>query len=194
MYCPEWQYFLEFVQHRINMRNNFQRPKCDSYSIFYNPLWPEHKNPSGSVFKSLLNNLMHQQNLIEQLVYQWKKLEEEEFPNQPIANPQCLEECCVIQTPQSKKSYDNMLEDAEELTACDSCPNDEQAPADFEIFIESAPTKVYMPHILFQKAAMQPTKLHERFAIDEFDRVFHNKSEFDDSHGQLLNTVTLDTG
>ena len=36
---------------------------------------------------------------VEQLVHQWKELEEKKFPSQPIANPQCLEECCVIQTP-----------------------------------------------------------------------------------------------
>lgn len=80
-----------------------------------------------------------------------------------------------------------MLEDAEveELTACDSCPNDEQA---------SAPTKVCMPHILFHQAAIQPTKLHECVAIEALDRVVHNKSEFDDSRGRLLNTLTMDTG
>ena len=44
MYCPQRQYFPEFVQHHINTRNNFQRPRSNSYSNFYNPSWPEHQN------------------------------------------------------------------------------------------------------------------------------------------------------
>ncbi|KAB2616010.1 receptor-like protein 12 [Pyrus ussuriensis x Pyrus communis] len=66
---------------------------------------------------------------------------------------------------------------------------------DPEISTKSAATDVYIPHILFQEAATKPTKLQEHFETDELDNVVQNKSEFDDSHGQILSTQTiLDTG
>ncbi|KAM2161896.1 hypothetical protein ACFX1Q_039751 [Malus domestica] len=66
---------------------------------------------------------------------------------------------------------------------------------DHEISTKSATTQVYIPHILFQEATMQPTKLQEHVETDGLDSVVQNKSGFDDSHDQILSTQTiLDTG
>ncbi|TQD95382.1 hypothetical protein C1H46_019020 [Malus baccata] len=80
--------------------------------------------------------------------------------------PQDLEEWCVIQTPQCAMSYDYMQEDAriEESSGNDSSPIEEVT--DPAISTEFAATQVYIPHILFQEAAMQPTKLRESFETD----------------------------
>ena len=80
-----------------------------------------------------------------------------------------------------------MLEDVDVVpTAGDSCPKNEQAPANPYISIESASTEVFMPHIIFHEAAMEPTKLQQSVETDVLDNVVPNKSEFDDSHDQIL--------
>lgn len=98
---------------------------------------------------------MHQ---VEQLVHQWKEQDEEEFPSQPITNPQCKEECCIIQPSQCVESYNNMLGDIEikEPSTYDSCTMEAKAPDDPGSSIESTHTKVCVPHILFQWAACNP--------------------------------------
>ncbi|KAB2602164.1 hypothetical protein D8674_003169 [Pyrus ussuriensis x Pyrus communis] len=76
-----------------------------------------------------------------------------------------------------------MLGDIEikEPSTYDSCRMEEKAPNDPESSTEFAPTKVCVTHILFQRAAMPPTKLQEH-------------SKFDDSHDKILSSNHLDTG
>ncbi|CAN6561105.1 unnamed protein product [Malus baccata var. baccata] len=96
---------------------------------------------------------------------------------------------------QCTASYDYMPEDSK----IEGSPGDDSSLmeeiTDPEISTKYAATQVYIPHILFQKVAMQPTKLQEHVETDELDNVVQNKSEFDDSHDQILSTQTiLDTG
>ncbi|RXH87054.1 hypothetical protein DVH24_028554 [Malus domestica] len=56
-----------------------------------------------NIHKSIKKNMVHQ----------WKEQGEEEFPSQPITNPQCSKECCIIQPSQFVESYNNILGDIE---------------------------------------------------------------------------------
>ncbi|KAM1234796.1 hypothetical protein ACFX2J_004340 [Malus domestica] len=67
-------------------------------------------------------------------------------------------------------------------------------PDDLEISPKSVPTQVHTPHIPNQDAAKQPTKLQEFIETDLLDGDVQTKSESGKSCGQLLDTITLDTG
>ena len=42
--CPHKDAFPEFTAEQVNAFNNFQRPRHDPYSNFYNPSWRDHPN------------------------------------------------------------------------------------------------------------------------------------------------------
>ncbi|RXH81530.1 hypothetical protein DVH24_034951 [Malus domestica] len=76
----------------------------------------------------------------------------------------------------------------------DPCPMEETTPDDAEISQEFVPTQVHTPHIPYQDAEKQSTKLQVCFEIDGLDGNVHTNSESGKSHGQLLDTTLLHIG
>ncbi|RXH78900.1 hypothetical protein DVH24_006970 [Malus domestica] len=169
--------------HHINMRNNFQRPRFDPYSNFYNPSWPEHQNPmwepSHHLFgqpivltnadwenaienmaKSFENNhrvIQDAQAPLDNLVQQVGQLMHQWGEHEEDKFP-----CQQIDGPQDSEEWcENAI--IEEQFASYSCPMEEKAHVDPEISTKPFIAQVYMPHIPHQEAAMQPTKLQESF-------------------------------
>ncbi|CAN6567550.1 unnamed protein product [Malus baccata var. baccata] len=104
--CPHKDAYPEFTAEQVNSFNNFQRPRYDPYSNFYNPGWRDHPNLRWD--KEQHTRPQFQQ----QIALQVSGRAPGTFPSQTEPNPRGREECNAIRTLRSGKSYNNSHENS----------------------------------------------------------------------------------
>ncbi|KAM2227717.1 hypothetical protein ACFXTI_014495 [Malus domestica] len=147
--CPERKYFADYVQEYIYMRNNSKWNWNNPHSEFYTQSLKEHL---GQYFERL--NVPQDLSVEDKLS---KLLESTELYIE-ITN-----QGFQIQAVNRGRSYDDQEVGAgtEEPSAYYSRPEEETAPDDLEISIESAPTKVCVPLMHSPETPRQPAKQQE---------------------------------
>ncbi|KAM1313119.1 hypothetical protein ACFX2F_017187 [Malus domestica] len=106
MSCPHKDVSPDFTAEQVNSFNNFQRPRYDPYSNFYNPGWRDHPNLRWD--KEQHTRPQFQQ----QIALQVSERAPGTFPSQTVPNPRGREECNAIRTLRSGKSYNNKHENS----------------------------------------------------------------------------------
>ncbi|CAN6579197.1 unnamed protein product [Malus baccata var. baccata] len=172
--CPEREYFPDYVQEYINMRNDSKWNWNNPHSEFYTQSLKEHL---GQYFEQL--------NVPQELLVEDKLSKLLELTDLYI---EITNDGFLIQA----LNYGNSFNDQEEIgarieeqSATQSCPREETPHADRgTISPQSFLPQVYVPPEPF------PTGLHECTRIDMLEAV-HSKSVHQTSHDQLLTTLTI---
>ncbi|CAN6711793.1 unnamed protein product [Malus baccata var. baccata] len=113
MSCPHKDVSPDFTAEQVNAFNNFQRPRYDPYSNFYNPGWRDHPNlrwdkehhtrPQFQQQASVKN--MEKQ--MGQIALQVSGRAPGTFPSQTEPNPRGGADCKAVRVLRSRKSFDN---------------------------------------------------------------------------------------
>ncbi|XP_050155769.1 uncharacterized protein LOC126629707 [Malus sylvestris] len=107
--CPHKDAYPEFTAEQVNSFNNFQRPRYDPYSNFYNPGWRDHPNLRWDKEQHTRPQFQQQ---MGQIAIQVSERAPGTFPSQTVPNPRGREECNAIRTLRSGKSYNNKHENS----------------------------------------------------------------------------------
>ncbi|XP_050111781.1 uncharacterized protein LOC126590347 [Malus sylvestris] len=133
--CPHKDAYPEFTAEQVNSFNNFQRPRYDPYSNFYNPGWRDHPNLRWDKEQHTRPQFQQQ---IGQIVLQVSERAPGTFPSQTVPNPRGREECNAIRTLRSGKSYNNKHENSVGNSQAAELPQTKSAIiADSEISADS---------------------------------------------------------
>ncbi|XP_070667595.1 uncharacterized protein [Malus domestica] len=119
MSCPHKDVSPDFTAEQVNAFNNFQRPRYDPYSNFYNPGWRDHPNLRSDKEQHTRPQFQQQ---MGQIALQVSGRAPGTFPSQTEPNPKGGADCKAVRVLRSGKSFDNRDENCDQNSRVASQP------------------------------------------------------------------------
>ncbi|CAN6588637.1 unnamed protein product [Malus baccata var. baccata] len=113
MSCPHKDVSPDFTAEQVNAFNNFQRPRYDPYSNFYNPGWRDHPNLRWDKEQHTRPQFQQQASVkniekqMGQIALQVSGRAPGTFPSQTEPNPRGGADCKAVRVLRSGKNFDN---------------------------------------------------------------------------------------